>query len=301
MAPATSTTRCLVACSKCERQFDATGLAAGSRFHCGCGAVLKVPRFRAQDAVVVRCSSCSAPRRQSAPACEHCGADYTLHEQDMHTLCPSCMTRVSDRARFCHNCAKPIVVAATPGTSTKQGCPSCGLKHKMVSRSMGDPPVSILECGRCAGVWLGNDGFALVRDHARESASDDHPSPQRGPGSPPDPRPRQGGAVYRRCPDCREFMYRKNYGGKSGVILDVCKSHGLWFDARELERVLRWIRRGGEERARKRVEHEEQQRERRSRISFDRESRSAGSGAFSPGEPSGMDVVGGILGALFDL
>ena len=96
-------------------------------------------------------------------------------------------------------------------------------------------------------------------------------------------------------------MVRKNYGGKSGVILDLCREHGLWFDARELEQVLHWIRGGGEARAYERREQEQRQRERRRRISFDRETRSAGAGAFSPAEPSGLDVVGGILGALFDL
>ena len=42
----------LVTCSGCERQFDAAGLSAGSKFHCGCGKVLTVPRFQVQDAAV---------------------------------------------------------------------------------------------------------------------------------------------------------------------------------------------------------------------------------------------------------
>jgi Zn-finger nucleic acid-binding protein len=291
--------RLLVACRKCERQFDATGLAAGSQFHCACGEVLSVPRFRAQDAAVVRCSSCSAPRNKDGLSCEHCGADYTLHEQDMHTICPACMTRLSDRARFCHNCAKPIVPQGAPGTRTKKGCPACGRKHKMTSRVLGRSAVSVLECPRCAGLWLSGEGFDLVRERAREAAEIDLPaSGTARKRNTPDGR---GGAIYRRCPDCQEFMNRTNYGHRSGVIIDTCKKHGLWFDARELEEILRWIRKGGESRAQKRAAEAERQKERSRRISFDRETRAAGSGAFSaPSEPSGLDLFGGILGALFD-
>jgi len=36
----------------------------------------------------------------------------------------------------------------------------------------------------------------------------------------------------------------------SGVIVDICGSHGIWFDAQELACVLRWIRSGNLEAAR---------------------------------------------------
>ena len=41
------------------------------------------------------------------------------------------------------------------------------------------------------------------------------------------------------------MMYRRNYGRRSGVIIDLCKKHGAWFDADELPRILNWIRSGG--------------------------------------------------------
>jgi hypothetical protein len=40
-------------------------------------------------------------------------------------------------------------------------------------------------------------------------------------------------------------MNRRNWGQKSGVIVDVCQHHGLWFDLDELDRLLRWMRTGG--------------------------------------------------------
>jgi hypothetical protein len=47
-------------------------------------------------------------------------------------------------------------------------------------------------------------------------------------------------------------MNRSNYGRISGVILDSCKDHGLWFDQDELRRVLAFIEAGGLDRSRER-------------------------------------------------
>jgi hypothetical protein len=42
-------------------------------------------------------------------------------------------------------------------------------------------------------------------------------------------------------------MNRLNYGRVSGVIIDACKDHGIWFDAEALTRILDWIHKGGAE------------------------------------------------------
>ena len=34
-------------------------------------------------------------------------------------------------------------------------------------------------------------------------------------------------------------------GHHSGVTIDRCKPHGVWFDADELPRILDWVRHGG--------------------------------------------------------
>ena len=41
--------------------------------------------------------------------------------------------------------------------------------------------------------------------------------------------------------------------GESGIIVDVCGEHGLWFDDDELSRVIAWMRTGGLEAARRDV------------------------------------------------
>ena len=129
------TMRVLVACAECSRQYDASQMAEGARFRCLCGAVVQVTRPEPHDAAVVRCSSCGAPRQESGDSCQFCGADFTLHEQDLHTICPSCMTRVSDRARYCHHCATALMPQPL-GPMTEHSCPACGDGVRLTSRSL---------------------------------------------------------------------------------------------------------------------------------------------------------------------
>jgi Zn-finger nucleic acid-binding protein len=66
--------------------------------------------------------------------------------------------------------------------------------------------------------------------------------------------------VYLRCPSCRQLMNRTNFGKRSGVIVDVCKPHGIWFDRDELSAVVAFVKRGGLLEAKK-LQLEEMERE----------------------------------------
>ena len=50
---------------------------------------------------------------------------------------------------------------------------------------------------------------------------------------------------YFPCPQCGQLMNRMNFARCSGVIVDVCRGHGTWFDASELRAIIEFIRRGG--------------------------------------------------------
>jgi Zn-finger nucleic acid-binding protein len=47
-------------------------------------------------------------------------------------------------------------------------------------------------------------------------------------------------------------MNRMNFANFSGVIIDVCRPHGTWFDRDELRRIVEFIRAGGLDQARER-------------------------------------------------
>jgi Zn-finger nucleic acid-binding protein/ribosomal protein L40E len=241
--------RFLVACPGCHRQFDATGRPEGSAFPCSCGATVTVPRPRAHDAAVVRCSSCGAPREETATACRFCGAEFTLHERDLDTICPGCMARVSGRARFCHHCGTPVLGAQASAGESGYRCPACPGGHPLVSRRLGRANVAIFDCSTCGGLWVEREIFEVLADRARSGqlpegfgggapAAESHPL-----------EPQQ--LHYRPCVICGALMNRRNYGRKSGVIVDLCARHGVWFDLHELDRLLRWIREGGEARTEK--------------------------------------------------
>jgi Zn-finger nucleic acid-binding protein len=175
-------------------------------------------------------------------SCGFCHADFTLREQDLRTVCPECLTRVSDRAKFCHHCGVAITPELTAGEESPLPCPVCGPDRHLVSRRMGSESVTVLECDRCAGIWLGAETFGRLTERATKQSLDEESIKK---------RPASAGAAesqrwkYRHCPVCHELMQRRNYGRQSGVIIDVCRNDGFWFDAEELPRILAWIRRGG--------------------------------------------------------
>lgn len=288
--------RLLVACPACKLQYDATGHPVGSRFRCSCGELVTVPEGRPHDSVVVRCSACGGPRRGDEPACGFCDSDFTLHERDLLTVCPACTTRISSRARFCHSCAQPIIAQETAGESTAYSCPACGEERRLHSRRLGaEERVAVLECGSCAGLWLGNDVFRLLEARTLETESTFQMPQGRGTELPA-ARFADGSAtsLYRPCVKCGKLMHRRNYGRKSGVIVDTCSAHGLWFDLGELNRVLGWVRGGGRRRADEAAEHERRHRERMKRIQapeLPEESPLAQGGTL-------IDLIGSIIGFL---
>jgi Zn-finger nucleic acid-binding protein len=255
--------RTLVACPKCNRQYDAEGLSVGRKFHCHCGTVLEVQQAKGLDASVVCCSHCGAPRIKGALSCEHCDADFTLHERDLDTVCPHCAARVSDKARFCHHCGKRISPELFAGVKTEFNCPVCE-GRKLVSRAWGD--ISILECTRCAGMWLGHDAFhhSLKQAEAHQQQAGWLGAGVARQGE-VDTEPPDGGRRYRPCAVCRQLMPKKQFGS-SGVVIDHCKDHGVWFDADELSRILGWVHSGGHSEARKRQAAESAEVEKEKRI-----------------------------------
>ncbi len=241
--------RLLVSCHACQRCFDASGRAPGSRFRCHCGAVVTVEEPQGHDAAIVRCSNCGAPRSEGAEACPYCQATYTLHDRDLDAVCPRCLARVAGAARFCHHCGNPVPREAISAEETDLACPACGEEAQLISRQLPDSAETVLECPRCAGMWLDQDIFTRLTDRAQQRGLAARMS---GGVSGVEPRrlEPQEGPLYRHCPVCNEVMNRRNYGKRSGVVIDTCRSHGVWLDAEELPAILAWLGSGGLERVR---------------------------------------------------
>ena len=118
---------------------------------------------------------------------------------------------------------------------------------------------AVLECERCLGLWLNVSSFEKIcADHEQQSAVLGVASPA------PTHAVRETNKVnYVRCPQCLQFMNRVNFARCSGVIVDVCKGHGTWFDRDELSNIVEFIRRGGLEASRNREKTEIKEERRR--------------------------------------
>ena len=230
--------RLLVKCPNCSQKYDATSRKIGSRFRCRCGKVVQIVEPQAHEAAVIHCSACGASREAGERACKYCGSDFTIHELDLNTVCPGCLARVSDKARFCHHCATPLSVEAVAGEEQPFLCPACE-DRQLVSRRLDSISTSALECQVCAGLWIGLESFHDLLNLESRGSHGESVSHRRPTEQPP------AAKRYRPCPLCRQPMMRRNIAGRSGIILDVCGEHGLWFDCDELSHLIAWIRNGG--------------------------------------------------------
>lgn len=155
------------------------------------------------------------------------------------------------------------------------------------------------ECEKCAGVWLDVAAFEKIcADREQQSAVLGGASPV--PSH--ELRPEQE-ILYAPCPQCGQLMNRMNFAKCSGVIVDVCKGHGTWFDAQELSAIVQFIRGGGLEVARQKekneIEFQRQQLRMEEMIAANR----ANSAAFYRSDEdriNGLSAAGGLLKFLLE-
>ncbi len=140
---------------------------------------------------------------------------------------------------FCSGCGRQLGLEPV-GEAGSLSCPLCKVPLEVYR----DGPGVLFDCSSCGGQFVEH---ALLRELlercARTAVADSTPKLPRKP----DPR-----TNYIPCPECASLMNRKNFGVTSGVVVDVCKKHGTWFDDGELPRVLAFVADGGLERSRQR-------------------------------------------------
>ncbi|MFT3764583.1 MAG: zf-TFIIB domain-containing protein [Minicystis sp.] len=155
--------------------------------------------------------------------------------------CAACFhLNVSD-AQSCSACGGELGLEPI-GEPTGLPCPGCtGPLHAFRSER------GVLhDCGTCNGQLV--EHALLVDMIAHRQA--------RGAARPSTGSPAAARAVavrYVPCPVCGALMNRRNFGRASGVIVDICKEHGTWFDAGELPRVLLFAEAAGAAKARDRA------------------------------------------------
>jgi Zn-finger nucleic acid-binding protein/ribosomal protein L40E len=187
------------------------------------------------EARVLRCSGCGASVPPDAAQCPYCKAQLAT------AACPACFALVPLSASHCPACGAAMG-PRTASLATGAPCPACA--KPLASAQVGD--VEVDECLACGGLWLDRTVFEQL------GASRERQGAILGALPAPDQPPviKLETVQYRPCPACRQRMNRVNYAKRSGVVLDVCKAHGIWFDQDELRRILAFIAGGGLDRAR---------------------------------------------------
>jgi Zn-finger nucleic acid-binding protein len=189
-------------------------------------------------AETLNCPMCGAAASTDATRCLFCDARLAT------VACPSCFGMMFLGNRHCPRCGSQAARAeAADGESRR--CPRC--RVEMASITLG--AARMRECARCAGLWLDIQSFEQIcADREQQSAvlggaATPIPAKASSHGEP-------GKVRYVPCPECGQLMNRVNFAQCSGVVVDICKGHGTWFDRDELALIVGFIRAGGLEAAR---------------------------------------------------
>jgi Zn-finger nucleic acid-binding protein len=185
----------------------------------------------------LRCPGCGAPATADAAACGYCGSALAT------VTCASCFAAMFAGSRFCARCGAEARRELLE-EETALACPRC--REPMQALRLGT--TTARECAGCGGLWLDPASLQRLSIAREQRATVVEVLVRRVPtlATPPDV------VRYVPCPCCSKLMNRQNFAKSSGVVLDVCATHGVWLDRGELERVLGFVEGGGLARARTR-------------------------------------------------
>lgn len=186
----------------------------------------------------LNCPTCGAPASDpKAVKCEYCGSHLTA------ASCPKCFGAMFAGMDFCPHCGAKADRSIDPNAPALK-CPGC--KSDMHALHVGATPMH--ECSSCASLWLEASVFAALcvnrEERGRVVAFADVTKVEPTASIP------RGAVRYLPCPVCKKVMNRQNFGRRSGVVIDVCKNDGVWFEQHELQAVLAFIDSGAFEKAR---------------------------------------------------
>jgi Zn-finger nucleic acid-binding protein len=181
------------------------------------------------EASTFKCSVCGAPAHAGDVSCRYCGAGIAT------VCCSRCFQMNMAHAHHCSGCGVELGLVVESALHDSQ-CTDCHTPLEVIAEAAG----SLLTCRKCGGQFVEH---ALLRSLLERHEQTGQAFPDGAYQRPPKPTLER--VHYRPCAVCQQRMNRKNFGGASGVIVDVCARHGTWFDAGELPQVLAFVKSGG--------------------------------------------------------
>lgn len=135
-------------------------------------------------------------------------------------------------------------LAATPDEG-RWVCPRC--KRALAAQTIGG--LHLHACGHCGGQTIEADSYTTLLASPPESLT----ALKAFGHSMASARTHQvdGRKIsYLPCPRCQQVMARRNFEQVSGVIVDRCPKHGVWFDGQELVDAIEFLQNGGAQKKR---------------------------------------------------
>ncbi len=188
----------------------------------------------------LNCPNCGAAVMSDAVQCNFCRSRLKT------MACPECLALMFQGSKHCPKCGIPAVAAQSIPEEKLGECPRCKVRLSLLQIT----DITLRECQRCDGLW--SDAVTFENICAERESHAAVMQWLQGPQAKQDHTLPKTAIQYVPCPDCKQLMNRNNFARSSGVIIDVCKSHGAWFDAEELPRIIEFIHAGGLDKARQR-------------------------------------------------
>lgn len=154
--------------------------------------------------------------------------------------CPICGASTSADDSLCKHCDATLATLS---------CPRCRIEMRPASIGV----TAVSECERCMGLWLDVPSFERICAYREERAA-----VLGATAHAPVQDAYELKVRYSPCPKCEQLMNRINFD-RSGVVVDICKGHGIWFDRDELTRITEFIHAGKLGKARNRHKTELEQ------------------------------------------
>ncbi len=182
----------------------------------------------------LNCPNCGAGALSDSTRCDFCSSRLKT------VACSVCYGLMFIGSQHCSHCGEKTVQVEAVAKEKSGDCPRCKIKLNLLQIQ----DIALLECQKCGGFWSDAETFENICAEKESQANvlgfiGNKTSSQ------------QTIAInYVPCPDCKQLMNRSNFARSSGVIIDICKQHGIWFDAEELPKIIEFIRKGGLDHAR---------------------------------------------------
>lgn len=174
------------------------------------------------------CKSCSAPLPANTNICQYCGVrnDVDLQDKQDYTV---------------------------QNLQSERLCPVCHIPLQTIDLQV-NGHFYIERCHDCFGLFFDPGEIEIFLDNSVSGVSTinwqliEHINQERYPA---DHKVR-----YVKCPVCQVLMNRVCFGYRSGVVVDQCKSHGIWLNSSEITHLLEWKKAGGQLLAQQQVSQE---------------------------------------------